>query len=177
MPRIKPISPDEITESILKAFEEHKREHNARITNMKATMGKSLPVFKVYMRWYDLYKEVIDAVGERSAYLFAYAISEGSNCPLCSTFFRKIIIENKENPEKLSLSNTDKILLDFGSAIANNKGVISAELYKKVYDNFTEDQIIVLVGFAGQMIATNIFNNVLEVQIDDYLAPYIPLTR
>jgi hypothetical protein len=27
------------------------------------------------------------------------------------------------------------------------------------------------------MIATNLFNNVLEVTVDDYLAPYLPLTQ
>jgi hypothetical protein len=31
-----------------------------------------------------------------------------------------------------------------------------------------------LVAFAGQMIATNIFNNVIETNIDDYLFDYLP---
>ncbi len=177
MPRIQPLTPDEITPSVQEAFEKHKQEFNARITNMKSTMGKSLKVFDVYMGWYDLYNEVIEITGERNAYLFAHAVSLGSNCPLCTTFFRKIIIEHGEKPEELLLTDDEQTLLDFGSAIANNKGEVNNELYHRITQMYSEPQIITLVGFAGQMIATNIFNNVLEVQIDDYLAPYIPLTK
>ena len=34
--------------------------------------------------------------------------------------------------------------------------------------------MVVLIAFAGQMIATNIFNNVIETDIDEYLAEYLP---
>ncbi len=177
MPRIEPLKPEEITPSIQEAFEKHKQAFNARITNMKSTMGKSLPVFDVYMKWYDLYNEVKEFTGERNAYLFAHAVSLGSNCPLCTSFFRKIIIEHGEKPEELVLTDDEQTLLDFGSAIANNKGEVGSELYNRIEQMYSEPQVITLVGFAGQMIATNIFNNVLEVQIDGYLAPYISLTK
>jgi alkylhydroperoxidase family enzyme len=173
MPRIHPLTPEQITEDIRAAFEHHKAEYNARITNMKSTMGKALPVFKVYMEWYDLYREVIKITGERMAYLFAHAVSQGSNCPLCTTFFRKIIIEHGEKPEELVLSADEQTLLDFGSAMANNKGEVPDELYRLIAATYTEAEIIILIGFAGQMIATNIFNNALEVQIDEYLGPYV----
>lgn len=177
MPRILPLKTEEISPSIQEAFEKHKQEFGACITNMKATMGKALPVFNVYMKWYDLYEEVKTITGERNAYLFAHSVSEGSNCPLCTTFFRKIIIEHGEKPEELVLTDDEQTLLDFGSAIANNKGEVDSALYYRMEQMYSEPQVITLVGFAGQMIATNIFNNVLEVQIDDYLAPYIPMTK
>ncbi|HLP51076.1 MAG TPA: hypothetical protein VK154_09355 [Chitinophagales bacterium] len=177
MPRISPLAPEQITDDIKAAFEHHKTEYNARITNMKSTMGKALPVFKVYMEWYDLYRELIKITGERMAYLFAHAVSEGSNCPLCTTFFRKIIIEHGEKPEELVLTTEEQTLLDFGSAIANNKGEVPAELYSQIAAKYSEAEVITLIGFAGQMIATNIFNNVLEVQIDEYLAPYTKVTQ
>ncbi|GAB2528830.1 hypothetical protein [Spirosoma aerophilum] len=50
-------------------------------------------------------------------------------------------------------------------------------LYAPIADRFTDEQIVVLVAFAGQMIATNVFNNVLNVDIDEYLYPYLPLTQ
>src|ERR1043165_4319914 len=175
MPRISPITESAITEDVRKAFENHANSHNARITNMKATMGKALPVFRVYMEWYELYEEVKKITGERMAYLFAYAISESSNCPLCTTFFRKIIVENGEKPEDLVLTTDEQTLLDFGSTIALNRGEVLPELYDKIALKYNEREIITLIGFAGQMVATNIFNNVLEVQIDDYLAPYVSI--
>jgi hypothetical protein len=32
---------------------------------------------------------------------------------------------------------------------------------------------LLLIAFAGQMIATNVFNNVVETDIDAYPAPYL----
>jgi len=177
MPRILPLQPHEITEPVQTAFEKHKQEFSARITNMKATMGKALPVFTVYMTWYELYDEMKKFTGERLAYLFAHAVSEGSNCPLCTTFFRKIIMEHGEKPEELVLTGDEQMLLDFGTEIANNKGEVNEELYKKIAARYSEQEIITLVGFAGQMIATNVFNNALQVQIDDYLMPYVSMNN
>ncbi len=177
MPRIQPIAPDAINNEIKAAHHWHIETHGSRITNMKATMSKALPVFKAYMEWYPLYEEVKKITGERAAYLFAFAISSGSNCPLCTTYFRKIIIEKGENPDELNLSETEQLLLDFGSEIANYKGYVNEALYENISLKFSENEIISLVGFAGIMIATNIFNNTLEVEIDDYLAPFLPAEK
>ncbi|GAB3809808.1 hypothetical protein GCM10028819_52220 [Spirosoma humi] len=178
MPRITPLPAIEATPAIDAAFKAHVTDYpGSRITNMKATLGRSLLAFQVYMYWYPLYEEVKKIVGDRQAYLFAHAISEGSNCPLCTTFFRRIIIDNGERPEDLQLTAPEQTLVDFGSAIAQHKGEISDELYTPIADRYTDQQIVVLVAFAGQMIATNVFNNVLDVTIDEYLYPYLPLTN
>ena len=34
--------------------------------------------------------------------------------------------------------------------------------------------MVVLIAFTGQMIATNVFNNVIETDIDEYLSDYLP---
>lgn len=177
MPRILPLTDAEQSADTKAAFAAHVTNHNSRITNMKATMGRSVLVFNIYMQWYDLYEQVKAIVGSRSAYLFAYAISEGSNCPLCTTYFRKVIMDNGEKPEALVLNDREQALLDFGSAMANHKGEIPKGLYQLLAQTYNETQLVVLVGFAGQMIATNIFNNVFEVEIDGYLAEYTPLTK
>ena len=178
MPRITPLPATEATPASNTAFEAHVTDYpGSRITNMKATLGRSLLAFQVYMYWYPLYEEVKKIVGNRQAYLFAHAVSEGSNCPLCTTFFRRIIIDNGERPEDLQLTDADQALVDFGSAIARHKGEVSDALYAPIAERYTDQQIVVLVAFAGQMIATNVFNNVLEVDIDEYLYPYLPLTN
>jgi len=175
MPRLQPLPLNDLPTETSAAFDKHVQEHHSRITNMKATMGRSVLVFDIYMRWYDLYEQVKAIVGIRAAYLFAHAISSGSNCPLCTTYFRKVMIDHHENPAQLSLTEAEQILLDFGSAIATKNGEVNTELYKAVESLYSETEMVVLVGFAGQMIATNIFNNVFEVEIDDYLAPYVSM--
>ncbi|MBD2699867.1 hypothetical protein IC229_04420 [Spirosoma sp. BT702] len=178
MPRIKPLPIKEATSDVLAAYDAHITDYpGSRITNMKATLGRSLLSFQIYMQWYPLYEEVKKILGFRLAYLYAHAISEGSNCPLCTTFFRRIIIDNGERPENLQLTEHEQEVVDFGSAIAQHKGEISDELYVPVAERYTEAQLVVLIAFAGQMIATNVFNNVLEVNIDEYLYPYLPLMQ
>lgn len=178
MPRITPLSPHEIPPDVQTAFDQHVADHaGSRITNMKATLGRSLLSFQVYMQWYPLYEQLKQLLGNRMAYLFAHAVSEGSSCPVCTTFFRRIIIDNNEQPEDLKLTDHEQLLLDFGSEIARNKGEVADALYEQIGQQFTDSQVVLLVAFAGQMIATNVFNNALQVDIDEYLYPYVSLTQ
>ena len=177
MARISPISESEIHPSLKEAFEKHVVEYDARITNMKATLGHSLLAFEVYMEWYPLYREVEKILGKRLAYLFAYAISTASDCPLCSTFFRKIIIDAGESPEQLSLTESQNDMLEFGGSMAKNQGNIGDDLYNRVAGRFNKEDMVILIAFAGQMIATNVFNNVIETDIDDYLKGYLPKAK
>ena len=174
MPRIQPLESENTPDEVLSAYEKHKTDHNARITNMKATLGHSLVAFEVYMEWYRMYDRMRSILGERMAYLFAFSISKGSNCPLCTTFFRKIIIDNGEKPEDLELTEQEQLLLDFGSAIAEHKGKISDELFQQVSEMYTTSQLVDLIAFAGQMIATNVFSNTIDTDIDEYLFSYLP---
>ena len=141
---------------------------------MKATLGHSLLAFEAYMQWYPSYEEVKKITGERLAYLFAYSVSYAADCPLCTTFFRKIIIDAGEHPENFEVDEQEQHLLTFGSAIAANKGLIRDQIFDAVRSVYTDEQMVVLIAFAGQMIATNIFNNVIETEIDDYLISYLP---
>ena len=172
MARIEPPETKNISPAVKAAFERHVQEYGGRITNMKSTLGHSLVAFEAYMQWYPLYTEVEKILGKRMAALYAHSISCAADCPLCSTFFRKIIIDSGETPEKLELSETEKDVLDFGSAITKHKGNIANHLYNKVAINYKDNDMVILVAFAGIMIATNVFNNVIETEIDEYLSAY-----
>lgn len=177
MPRIKPVSGEKITTSVKKAFEEHVKNHQSRITNMKSTLAHSLTAFEIYMQWYPLYEEVKRILGNRLAYLFAWSISRASDCPLCTTYFRKTIIDAGENPEKLELSDHEQKVLEFGASISRQQGNIPDSTYNIIANHHTEKDMVLLIAFAGQMIATNIFSNVIQTDIDDYLADYLPFSK
>ncbi|GAA4403830.1 hypothetical protein GCM10023187_20260 [Nibrella viscosa] len=178
MPRINPLPESQASDNLRTAWAQHLADYpGSRITNMKATLSHSPLAFQVYMQWYPLYEEVKKIVGNRLAYLFAHAISQGSDCPLCTTFFRRIIIENGERPEDLQLADEERLLLTFGSEMAQNKGDVMDDLYQQIEQRYTPEQVVVLAAFAGQMIATNIFSNALHVDIDEYLYPYLPITK
>ena len=177
MARIYPISENETTRSIRDAFQKHTSDYNARITNMKATLAHSPLAFEIYMQWYPLYAEIEKILGKRLAYLFAYSISYASDCPLCSTFFRKIIIDAGEKPEALELTPSEQKLLEFGSDISKNLGKIADSVYDAIATQFNKKEMVILIAFAGQMIATNVFSNVTETDIDEYLFDYLPTIK
>lgn len=172
MPRIPPLR--HFSAEVQKAHQWHIAEHHGRITNMKATMSRSLKVFEAYMHWYPLFEEVKKITGERAAVLYAHAISSASDCILCTTYFRKITLDAGYPVEKIALQEDEQLLCDFGRAIARHKGFVSDDLYHKIAAKYTPDEIVILAGFAGIMIATNIFNNLLQVEIDEYLFNYLP---
>ena len=177
MPRISPVDSTDIGPDIRKAFNKHTSTYNTRITNMKATLGHSLLAFEVYMQWYPLYEEVKKITGERLAYLFAYSISHAAECPLCMMYFRKIIIDAGENPENFIVDKQGQQLLSFGNSIADNKGYVDDELFNALKKQYNDEQLVVLIAFAGLMIATNVFNNVIETEIDNYLSDYLPMQQ
>ena len=174
MARIPPVNSKEISVETRKAFNKHTTAYNTRITNMKATLGHSLIAFEVYMQWYPLYEELKKITGERLAYLYAYSISYAADCPLCTTYFRKTIIDAGENPENFEVNEQGQQLLSFGSAIVSKNGYVEDALFNALKKQYDDEQLVVLIAFAGQMIATNIFNNVINTEIDNYLSDYLP---
>ncbi|MBO9204259.1 MULTISPECIES: carboxymuconolactone decarboxylase family protein [Niastella] len=174
MARIAPVTIDNLPLVTREAFDEHVNDYNTPITNSKATLGHSMLSFTIYMQWYPLYEKVKQQIGERAAYLYAWAVSNASNCSLCAAYFRKIMIENGEDPDRLLLNDHEKALIDFGSAIAEHKGCIANHVYNSLEQYHNKEEMVLLIAFAGQMIATNIFNNVIETDIDIYLTPFLP---
>lgn len=160
------------------ASDEVKREYDdqiqkhGRITNMKRTLLHNVPAFKAYMEWYTLYDLLVPVVGERALSLYSYAISNGNDCLICSTFFRKILIDSGDDPDNPKISEVESLLIDFGSAICVDPHNIPDELYDKLKEKFTEEQIVLLIAFAGIMYATNLFNTVAKVPLDDILYKY-----
>ncbi len=53
-------------------------------------------------------------------------------------------------------------------AIAKHQGNIS-DVNNSVARKYTTEQMVNIIASQGQMIATNVFNNVTETEIDEYL--------
>ena len=128
--------------------------------------------FKIYMEWYDLYDEVRAFTSDFAAEVFSYAISSENDCLVCSTFFRKILIDNGKDPDNLQLSDMEQALADYGRACVKQPVWVKDEVYGRLKKHFTDRQIVILTAFAGQMIATNLINHALAVDLDDRLTGY-----
>ncbi|TGM56628.1 carboxymuconolactone decarboxylase family protein [Leptospira adleri] len=157
-------SPQEVKEQY-----ERQIDKNGQITHMKRTLLHSLPSYKAYMKWYVLRDEIVPFLGERTFTIFAHSISSQTDCLICSTFFRRILIEWGESPDSLLLDPIETLLVEFGRQIATDSNSVSDPLYEALRKIFDEEQIVLLTAFAGIMIATNVFNNVLRIDLDPYL--------
>ncbi|MDR3293148.1 MAG: hypothetical protein LBT20_03485 [Clostridiales bacterium] len=171
MPRIsipdyKALSPE------AKAEYDNQVKTHGRITNMKKTLLHDVPSFRVLMEWYPLRDEVVKVVGEFALNVFAYAISYGNDCLVCSTFFRKILRDNGKDPDALDLDETSALLMEYATACVAKPVTVSDALFERLRKRFGEKEIVLLTAFAGIMIATNLINNALDVDLDDYLTSY-----
>ncbi len=147
-------------------------QKNGLVTHMKQVLLNDLTSFEAYQSWYPLYEKLIAFTGELGAEVLCYAISTQNECLLCSVYFRKVFIEKGYTFEELDLSEKDKLLAAFGSAIAKDPNSLSDELFAALRKHFTSPQIVVLTAFSGQMIATNVFNSALQIELDDNLINY-----
>ena len=106
--------------------------------------------------------------------IFCHSISTTNGCLLCSLFFISDLRAIGEDPHDFTLDEREQLLADLGSSIVKNPNKVSDELFARLKTVFSDQEIVLLVGFAAQMIATNIFNSVLEIDVDERLVGLIP---
>ena len=70
------------------------------------------------------------------------------------------------------MNEREQVVIDFGRQLVNDANQVSDELYARLAEQFTPPQLVTLTAFGGLMIATNVFNNALRVDLDGYSEPY-----
>lgn len=170
MARVTLIEGEEAQGRAKEAFEYH-LEKSGVVTNMKKALLNSMAVYDSYMTWYPLYEKVTEIVGDRAAVIYAHSISTTNECALCSLFFISDLRELGEDPNNFAMNDKEEMLAQLGRQIVKNPNEVSDELFAKLKATYTDEELVTLVGFAGQMIATNNFNSVLRVDLDQRLLP------
>lgn len=162
---------DTSSEAVRHEYDDQIKKHG-RITNMKRTLLHNLPSFKAYMEWYTLYDELVPVLGERALSIFSYAISTGNDCLVCGSFFTKILEDNGEDVSCLELDEKEQLLLDLGTAISADPHNIPQGIYDGLKAMFSDEVIVTIIAFAGIMYATNLFNTITKVDLDEVLYEY-----
>lgn len=143
-----------------------------RATNMKRTLARSPVALGALMTWYDLRNEVQGFLGERLTTLFAHAISVRTDCLICSTFFRRLLLEARDDPDAARMDEREETVVEYGRQLAADPNAVSDALYDRLAGFLAPDQVVALTAFGGLMVATNLFNNALRIDLDEYLEPY-----
>jgi alkylhydroperoxidase family enzyme len=171
MPRIAPLAPDTASPSALELAAGHELS-GGRMTNMKWTLAHAPAALRALLEWYPLHDAVAPFLGERRTTLFCHAISTEADCLICSTFFRRILIDDGEDPDALGLDELDELVVTFGMRLAHDAHGVDDALYARLAEQFSDEQIVLLTAFGAIMVATNIFNDALGVPLDEHLEPY-----
>lgn len=171
MARIAPIDPAGADPLARQELDRQLAAHG-RLTNMKRTLAHSGTALHALMTWYPLRDRVAGFLGERATTLFSHAISARTDCLICSTFFRRILVESGDDPDALELDDREQVVVDFGVQLARDANEVSDDLYGRLAAFLKPAEIVDLVALGAMMIATNVVNNALRVDLDDYLLAY-----
>lgn len=171
MPWIPPLDESEAPEAARATADAHAAT-GGRMTNMKWTLAHSPAALDALLEWYPLHDRVVPVLGERRTNLFCHAISVQNDCLICSTFFRRILIDDGEDPDRLALDELDELIVDFGRTLATDPHAVEHELRARLEQHFEPAEIVLLTAFGAIMVATNVVNDALGVPLDGYLEPY-----
>ena len=162
---------EDAPEKTKKVIDDWVKEHGP-LTNMKETLIHSLPTFHALMEWFPLEAEIEAFLGERAVNFFCYAISTTNECLLCSIFFKKILDDEGIDFKTFAFTEEEQILIDYGQAIVKDANNIPSSIFDRLKSKWSEEQIVAITGFATIMIATNINNKTLQIELDEELIPY-----
>jgi alkylhydroperoxidase family enzyme len=169
MARVKLTPPEELTGKEKEAYEELAAA--GKITNMKLFMLQDYGTFQAFMGWYPSWESLVNVVGLRTATIYAHAVSTTNSCMLCSLFFISDLKELGLDPDALEFDEKEELLVKLGQQIVKDATAVPDELIENLKKFYTDKEIIIIVGFAAQMMATNNFNSVLHVDVDERLLP------
>jgi hypothetical protein len=143
-----------------------------RMTNMKRTLLHSPAALRIYGEWFTLRDELRPVIGDRAIWLFALSISKASHSLVGTGFMRRALIQSGVDPDALDPNEADGDLMRFGEAIGADPNSVSVETWQPLQTRYAEKTLVDLVAFAGIMVATNVFTNVVGTGLDAELAEF-----
>lgn len=155
----------------IRAAHDEEVKVRGRMTNMKRTLLHSPAAHRIYAEWFTLRAELA-GISDRPIWVFSHAISKACNSKIAITFFRRALINNGFDPDALELSEEEALLKAFGTAIVADSNAIPAEIWTALRERYDAKTLVDLVAFAGIMLATAVFNNVVEVDFDPELEAF-----
>jgi hypothetical protein len=160
------------------ASPEIRKEHDeelrlrGRMTNMKRVLLHSPVAHRIYAEWFTLRDLLRPALSDRAIWLFSLAISQAQGALVPAAFFRRALIESGSEPETLIPDADEKLLIEFGKAIIADSNAVPDVLWNELRARYDEPALVNLVAFAGIMVATTVFTNVVEIDLDPELDAY-----
>lgn len=145
------------------------------MTNMERILLHSPAAHRIYAEWFTLYDELLPVLGARAIWIFCHAMSLASASRIPVGFFRRSLIHAGLDPDRIAATEDEQVLIDFAGAIVANSNAVPDGIWTELKARHDNVVLVNLVAFAGIMLATAVFTNVVEVDLDpelmDYLGP------
>ena len=160
-------SDDELTPDAAAAAREFLATHPGPLSNLDRVLLGSASVFTSYTTWFALRDELIPFLGERPVNLFCFAISDSYPAPSPTTFFRRELELNGDDPLDPQVTEAERLLIDWGRALGAGAASTPAALRDAVEQTFQPKLRLLLTAFAGLMVAVCIVTVVGQVPNND----------
>jgi alkylhydroperoxidase family enzyme len=162
-------SHDQLSAEAMAAVDRELAASGGSVTNLNVAMLGDVASFRAALEWYSLRDQLVPFIGERAVSLFAYAISDENDSLVCSAFFRKALVDAGEDVENPEVTEAEQLLMDWGRLIARSPNAIPEDVYQRLEGAFSSRLRIILVAFAGQVIAANVITTVGRTPLDESL--------
>ncbi len=163
MPRIPEIDIENAPQEVKTAIEEHLAKGH-RITSEKRTLLHNVPAFLALEESsYMLDAELQRLIGKRAADFYEYAISVQNECFVCTAYFTNLLKKNNIDFNTFDFTERERLLIEYGQAIAKDPKGVSDELFRRMKQEFNEEELVVITTMGVLMIANNNFNDILQV--------------
>lgn len=164
MARISKIDPNTAAPEVRAAIEEHLADGH-RLTNEKLVLLHSVPAFRALeVSSYELDKELQRLIGKRAADFYEYAISVEDDCLVCTTYFTNLLHKNGIDFNNFSFTEEENLLIEYGRAIAADPKSVPDELFERLRQRFSEEQLVAITTMGVLMIANNYINDILKIE-------------
>ena len=156
----------------LRAMEAHEAA-GGKMSNMKRTMLHDVPLFEAMnhiMATAD--RQLRGRIPQRAMTLFFYTITTGNDCMVCGSVFRRLALElGVADADDVELTQEERELVAFAEALTRDANHIPDEIYEPLQRRYDEQTLVILVMNAVLTMASNYFNNITGVELDEELKP------
>lgn len=169
MPRITEINIDKATPDVKKVVAAHLSKGH-RMTSEKRTLLHNIPAFLALEESsYTLDAELQRLIGKRATDFYEYAISVQNECFVCTAYFANLLKKNGIDFDTFDFTDQERLLIEYGQAIVKDPKNLSDELFGKMKQTFSEEELVVITTMGVLMIANNHFNDILQVTPEEFV--------
>ena len=163
MARIEPIKYENMSEETKLVCDEYAKK--SKLNNMKLTLLHDVTAFNVMNGFHTLCERAKQFLPELDVNLFCYAISFENDCMACSSVFKAFLDEQGVDFDTLIMTPVQQALVSFGRNVADNPHEVYGDQIEELKEFFTDEQLVVITSLAAMMVASNIFNTVLDIEM------------